>query len=371
MRKVIYLSFIASLFLLIACSKEEPAQRKQQAIPVPVVEVPVRTVKGYTTYPVNIEGTINSAVRAKVGGYITDVLVDAGQQVKQGQPLFRLETKSLSEEAEAAKANINAAKVEVEKLKPLVEKGIISEVQLKTAKARLAQAQAGYNSIIANIGYATINSPVSGRIGSINYREGALVSPADPVPLTTISKTEDVYAYFAVNEKEYLDLIQSSEGEDLGEKIKNFPAVELELVNGEVYGKKGTIETISGQVDESTGTITFRAKFPNDANILVSGNSGRIRVPKVYENAVVVPEISTYEQQGTVYVYKVLGDSLAVSNKIEVVDRVQNVIVVGDGVKAGEKIVAKGTGKIRDNTPIQPQAVSFDSVANNLEVVFK
>src|SRR5690606_21301372 len=137
----------------------------------------------YTTYPTSLEGIVDSEVRAKTSGYITHVLVDEGQKVKKGQTLFTLETQSLSQDAAAAKANVNAAQVEVDKLKPLVEKNIISAVQLETAKAKLAQAQSGYNSIAANIGYATIKSPVDGYVGAIPFREGALISPTSQVPL--------------------------------------------------------------------------------------------------------------------------------------------------------------------------------------------
>src|SRR5690606_18404092 len=227
-----------------------------------------------------------------------------------GQTLFRIETQALSQDAGAARANINAAQVEVDKLKPLVEKNIISPVQLTTAEARLAQAKANYNSIVANIDYATIKSPVNGYVGSIPHREGALVSPADPTPLTTVSVTNEVYAFFTMNERDYLNFIQEAKGENLNEKIKNFPPVELELVNGEIYKHKGKIETVTGQVNASTGTVSFRATFPNPNRILANGNSGKIRIPKTYENAVVVPEASTFEQQGIVYVYKVQGDKI-------------------------------------------------------------
>ncbi len=326
---------------------------------------------GYISYPVSIEGTVNSAVRAKVPGYITEVLVDEGQKVRKGQILIRLETESLSQEAGAAKANVNAAQVEVNKLEPLVEKGIISSVQLETAKARLEQAKAGYSSIAASIGYATIKSPVDGHVGAINFREGALVSPGDPTPLTTVSDTDEVYAFFSMNEREYLNFMQTSPGDNLTEKISNFPAVQLQLVNDKIYEEEGKIETVTGQVDPSTGTVSFRALFPNPTNILASGNSGRIRIPRTYENVPVVPESSSFEQQGIVYVYGVQGDSLAVSIPIEVLDRVQNLIVVGSGVKEGDKIVAQGVGKLRNNTPIIPQPIAFDSIANSVKPVFK
>src|SRR5690606_6210599 len=341
------------------------------AMPYSVVEITLKTVTGFTSYPASIEGTVNSAVRAKVAGYIKEVLVDEGEPVRKGQTLFLLETESLSGDAGAARANVNAAQVEVDKLQPLVEKGIISEVQLQTAEARLAQAKATYNSVAASIGYATIKSPVDGYVGAIPYRQGSLVSPGDPTPLTTVSDIDNVYAYFAMNEGEYLDFIQSADGKSLSEKLKNAPPVSLELINGQVYEQKGKIETVTGQINPSTGTVSFRAIFPNPNRLLTNGNSGKIRIPKTYENVVVVPEASTYEQQGRVYVYEVQGDSLAVSSSIAVKDRVNNLIVVESGIEKGDKIIARGVGKVRNNTPIVPQPVAFDSIANSLNVVFK
>lgn len=370
MRKLSLLAAVFSTFLLLSCEDSGQEQAAQGPAPFPVIEVPLRTLTGYTSYPVSLEGKVNSAVRAKVSGYITNVLVDEGQQVSKGQTLFRLETESLSGDAGAARANVNAAQVEVDKLKPLVDKDIISPVQLETAKARLEQAKASLSSINASIGYANIKSPVNGNVGSINFREGALISPNDPEPLTTVSDINEVYAFFSMNEGAYLNFLQNTPGENLSEKLDNFPPVQLELVNGKIYEEEGKIETVTGQVDPSTGTVGFRAVFPN-TGILASGNSGKIRIPKTYENVPVVPESSSFEQQGIVYVYGVQGDTMAVSMPIQVTDRVNNLIVVESGISQGDRIVAQGVGKLRNNTPIQPQAMSFDSIANSIQPVFK
>lgn len=371
MRKISLLGMLMSAFLFISCGDNEATPPAKGPAPFPVIEVQLRTVTGYTSYPVSIEGTVNSGVRAKVPGYITAVLVDEGEKVRKGQILFKLETQSLSQEAGAAKANVNAAQVEVDKLKPLVEKGIISNVQLETAKARLEQAKAGYSSIAANIDYANIKSPVDGFVGAIPFREGALISPNDPKPLTTVSDIDEVYAFFSMNEEDYLDFLQNAPGNDRSEKIKNFPPVQLQLVNGEIYDSEGKIETVTGQVDPSTGTVNFRATFPNPNHLLASGNSGKIRIPHIYENVPVVPESASFEQQARVYVYGVQGDSLAVSVPIQVKDRVNNLIVVESGLKEGDRIVAQGVGKLRNNTPIKPQPIPFDSIANSIQPVFK
>lgn len=371
MTKLSYFGFILSTFLFISCKDDNPGNRAQGPAPYPVIEIPNKTITGFTTYPVSIEGTINSAVRAKVSGYIKEVLVDEGQKVRKGQNLFILETESLTQDAGAARANVNAAQVEVNKLFPLVEKGIISSVQLETAKARLEQAKASYSSVAANIGYATIKSPVDGNIGRISFREGALVSPGDPSPLTTVSDIEQVYAFFSMNERDYLNFLQTTDGENISEKLKNFPPVELQLVNGEIYDEPGEIQTVTGQVDRATGTVSFRAAFPNPNRILANGNSGNIRIPRTYTDVPVLPEASTFEQQGKVLVYKLQGDTAAISAVIEVKDRIDNLIIVASGIEAGEKIVAQGVAQLRNGTLVKPQLVSFDSIASSLKPVFK
>lgn len=377
MKKKHFLYLLPSLvgisILLASCGNDKgnQAQFGQQAMPFPVITVPTETVTAYATYPASLEGIINSEVRAKTSGYITKVLVDEGQKVRKGQTLFTLETQSLSQDAAAANANVNAAQVEVDKLKPLVEKKIISNVQLETAKAKLAQAQSGYNSIAANIGYATIKSPVDGYVGSIPFREGALISPTSQIPLTTVADVNKIYAFFSMNEKEYLDFIEKNEGETLEEKIKNLPKVRLILANGSLYDQEGTIETINPQVNPSTGTVSFRAVFDNPNRLLSSGYSGKIQLPKLYTDATVVPAMSTYERQGVTYVYKVIGDTIATSSSIDILDRIDNIFVVKDGIQPGDKIIAKGVGKLRDNTPIVPQLVDFDSIVKSLEKVFK
>jgi len=376
MKKTItYIAVLAGVLSFISCGGDQNSQAKaapgKQVMPYPVTEVPTKTLTGYTSYPVSIEGVVNSEVRAKVTGYITDVLVDEGQKVKKGQLLFKLETQSLNQDAAAAKANVNAAQVEVDKLKPLVEKDIISEVQLETAKAKLQQAKSSYNSIAANIGYANIKSPVDGYVGSIRLREGALVSPGNQAPLTTVSDISKVYAYFSLNEVEYLDFLQNNDGETIEQKIDNMPKVQLKLANGSTYSEEGKIETINSQVNENTGSISIRAVFDNPSRLLTNGNSGKILIPKTYENAIVVPQESTYEQQGNILIYKLGKDNKVNSSIIKVITSIDNLYVVESGVEKGDSIVAKGLAKLRPNTEIKPQPTPFDSIAKPIEKVFR
>ena len=197
---------------IVACSKKEEAKQAPKPA-LDVVETVVRDVTGYQSFPAVIEGKINNDVRAKIQGYIKEVLVHEGQSVSKGQILFRLETNVLNDNAAAAKASISAAQasvsaaqVEVNKLIPLVEKKIIASVQLETAKANLAsaksmlaQAQANYQSINANIDYGVVRSPVNGVVGTLPFKLGSLVGPNDSQPLTTVSDVSTVYANFAMN----------------------------------------------------------------------------------------------------------------------------------------------------------------------------
>lgn len=394
MTNKLFLLSIAA-FSFTACKKEEPKQTGPK--PYPVVSVENKNIVGYDTFPASIEGRVNNDVRAKIQGYITQVLVDEGQFVTKGQPLFRLETNTLNETAAAAKAGISAAQssiaaaqasvsaaqVEVNKLRPLVQKNIISNVQLQTAEANLAQAKAqlqqanaskqqasaNYKGVEANINYSVIRAPISGVIGKLPFKVGSLVGPTDPTPITTISDTSQVFAYFSMNEKEYFDFLEKSVGSSVPEKIKNLPMVELQLANGSVYNEKGKIEAITGSIDSTTGTIQFRVGFSNPQKLLSNGNSGSIRLPKNFDNVLVVPESATYEQQGIVYVYKVDKDT-AKNVVVEVIDRIDNMALLKTGVNKGDKIIAAGIGGLKTGTAVKPKPIKFDSLVQSIKPKF-
>lgn len=372
---------IVSVAVFTSCSGNKEA--KEETRTFPVVEVETRDVESFQTYPTSIEGTNNNDVRAKIQGYISQVMVDEGQRVSKGQIMFRLETNSLSQNANAAqsgvaaaKARVEAAHVEVNRLKPLVEQNIVSKVLLETANVNLLQAQseleqarANYNSVAANVDYSVIRAPINGVVGKINFRSGALVGPADQTPITTVSDVLELYAYFSMNEAEYINFLYETQGNTLEEKLANVPLVELAMANGKIYEEKGRISTATGQINPQTGSTQFRVSFPNEKRILTNGNSGTIRIPKTYKNVMVIPETGIFEQQGKVFAYTVQNDSVKLV-EVNQINRIDRLVLVESGLKKGDLIVANGVAKLRSNTIIKPEKTSTEEILKNIQPIF-
>ncbi len=361
---------IFSTIIVFSTCKDKDKQTIKKT-PFPVIEIPTKTVSIYKSYPVHIEGVINSKIWAKVEGYIQDVLIDEGDHVRKGQPLFKLETQSLTQDANAAKAKINRNQIEIDKLAPLVKKGIISPLQLETAKANLEQAKNNYQSILENINYATIKSPIEGLVGKINFREGSLVGKQNAMPLTTVMNIDQVYVYFGMNEKDYLSFFTKTKGKHIQEKIKHLPEVSLILPNDEIYDKKGKIQTVTQEIDPETGAISFRAIFDNHNHLIKNNNSGIIKIPFTYTDMTIVPKNATYEQQGQTYVYTVSPENRVKATSVKVEAEFDNLYIITKGIKKGEKIVIGMLEKLRDEMLITPQEISFDSVAKPIKKVFK
>ncbi len=361
---------LAVLLVISSCGKNEQQAPSQGPAPFPVQTVNTQDATVYQEYTARIEGQQNVEIRSKVSGFIEKIYVDEGQVVKKGQILFKLETQTLNQDGSAAKAMVQAAQVEVDRLKPLVERQIISNVQLETAKAKLAQAKSAYGSIAANIGYGTIYSPVNGVVGSLPYKAGSLVNPTSEMPLTTVSDTKNVRAYFTMNEKQLLFFNKTFNGATTAEKLKSVPEVSLLLVDNSEYDQKGKITAINGLMNATTGTTEFRAEFTNPQGILRSGSSGIIRLPIVSKDIIVVPQNAVFEVQGKQIVYVVEKENKVKSRIIETNGTSDLNFIVTSGLSNGEVVVIEGTSKLKDDMVIAPQSKTaapekVEAVAND------
>lgn len=355
MKRISLTSFILALVLVSCGKKEEQQMPPQGPAPFPVETVTKQDATVYQEYTANLEGQQNVEIRPKVDGFIQKVYVDEGQMVKKGQLLFKLETKTLNQDASASKAMVRAAQVEVDRLQPLVDRKIISNVQLETAKAKLAQAKSAYGSIAATIGFGTITSPVNGVVGSLPYREGSLVSMNSEMPLTTVSDSKIMRAYFNLNEKQLLTFNKTFKGSNTVQKLKNVPEVSLLLVDDSEYNIKGKIVTINGLVNPQTGTTEFRAEFKNPEALLRSGSTGLIRLPIEQKDVIVVPQNAVYEVQGKQLIY-VVGQGNKVKSTVITTSGTTGLnFIVTEGLSAGDVIVVEGASKLKEDMEIVPQ----------------
>ncbi|MFD2941857.1 efflux RND transporter periplasmic adaptor subunit [Flavobacterium notoginsengisoli] len=368
MKNVIITSFILAL-VLSSCADKNQAPT---APPPPVLPVLAITSANTTTdaeYPAAIQGTVDVEIRPQVSGNLDRIFVDEGAYVSKGQTLFKINERPFREQLNNALASLHAAEaalinanLEVDKLTPLVQNKVVSDYQLKTAKAsqkiaaaNIEQAKAMVGSAKINLGYTNVTAPVSGYIGRLPKKQGSLVSASDVEALTTLSDVHEVFAYFSLGETDFIHFKEQYAGSSLGDKIKKLPPVTLILADNSAYPKTGKIDMVDGQFDKTTGAITIRATFPNANGILRSGNTGRIRLGLNHDDAILVPQAATIEMQDKVFVFTVGKDNKVTKMPITVVGKSGTNYLIKDGVKSGDQIVMSGIDKLQDGQAIQPE----------------
>lgn len=320
-----------------------------------------------TSYPATIKGIQDVEVRPQVSGFIVKLCVDEGATVRKGQALFQIDPTQYAaakNQAEAAvkmaKSNVNTLTLSEQQKKNLHDKNIISDFeyqsavdQLLSAKASLAQAEAQLSSAKQNLGFCTVVSPSNGVAGTFPYRIGSLVSPSISQPMTTVSEIGEMYVYFSMTEKQLLAMTKA--GGTLKEQMEKMPAVQLQLADGTIYDEKGKIDAVSGVIEQSTGSVSMRAAFPNTKNILRSGGTGNVIFPYVMENVLLIPQSATVEIQDKKFVYVLQQDNTLKNTEIQIspLDDGQQYIVIG-GLKPGDKIVIEGVQNLKDGQQIKP-----------------
>ncbi len=322
-------------------------------------EYPVMTVMGQTevlesVYPATIRGQEDIEIRPRVDGFIDAIYVDEGSVVRKGQTLFKINSPQAEQaltSAQAgvtsAQAQVNTAKTNVDRIRPLAEKNIVSNVQLMTAEdgyqtalAGLAQAEAALKNAQATVNWTNVASPVDGLVGEIPFRLGSLVNSNHV--LTTVSNTSNVYAYFSMDEVSLMQFLDNMEGENHVEKLRNLPEVTLTLKDKNVYAEKGKIETIAGMANIGTGSTNFRVEFSNKQGVLRSGTTGTVSIPRVMENALVIPQKATFAQQDKYLAYKLQGDSVVQTLLAVIPTPDGKNYVVTSGLSSGDRVVTDG-----------------------------
>ena len=319
-----------------------------------------------TSYPATIKGMQDIEIRPKVSGYLVKLLVDEGSTVRKGQPLFLIDSEQYRAAVKAAqaqirvcRANIATQKLTVENKRMLFKQNIISSYDLKMAEntlasyeAQLASAEAQLQSAQDNLRWCTVTSPADGVVGSIPYRVGSLVSAQSADPLTTVSNISKMYVYFSMTEKQLLALTREA---GVNAAIKKMPAVSLLLSDGSTYSQSGTISTVSGVIDSSTGSVQMRATFDNAQHILRSGGTGSILVPTHSNDAIIVPQSATFDVQDKKFVYVLNNDKTVATREITVLPQNDGqTYVIASGLRSGERIVVDGVNQLKNGQKINP-----------------
>lgn len=353
---------------LIACSDKTEAP-VAAAPSLPVFDIQNASASTDSEYPAAIQGTVDVEIRPQVSGNLDKVFVDEGAYVTKGQPLFKINEQPFREQLNNALANLHGAEaalinaqLEIDKLTPLVQNKVVSDYQLKTAKAshriasaNLDQAKAVVGSAKINLGYTTITAPVSGYIGRLPKKQGSLVSASDIEPLTKLSDVHEVYAYFSLGETDFINFKAQYSGNTINDKIKNLPPVTLILADNNAYAEAGKIDMVDGQFDKNTGAITLRATFPNSKGLLRSGNTGKVRLEIQHGDAILVPQSATIEMQDKVFVFTVDKENKVTKSPITIIGKSGTNYLIKEGVKSGDQIVLSGIDKLQEGQAIQPE----------------
>ena len=331
----------------------------------PVVTVGTQNADMQTTYPAIVNGIQDVEIHPKASGFLTKICVKEGQSVGAGQLLFVIDNETYQAQVRQAQATVNTAASQVntarltyENSKKLHENKVIGDYELQTsensynsAQAQLAQAQAALASAKELLSYCYVKSPAKGVVGTIPFKVGALVSSA--TTLTKVSDISQMEVYFSVNEKDMLALAKQAGG--LNGAVAAFPPVKLQLADGTIYAHEGKVVTMSGVIDQATGTAQLKAHFPNPERLLKSGGAGQIIVPKVSTSAIVIPQSVVSEVQNKKFVYTVGKDNKVKYTEIKVDPQADgdNYIVI-DGLKVGDRYVTNGITKLSDQMEIVP-----------------
>jgi membrane fusion protein (multidrug efflux system) len=389
------------------CQKEEKAGPPPPPV-VEVVEVTEKDVPVFSDWVGTLDGLVNATIRAQVQGYLIKRDYQEGDFVRKGQGLFEIDPREFQAAVDHAKAGMDqakgaldqtkaalqrakaevseqdarwtTAKINLARIKPLAEQNAVSqkdlddavglelstrsaveaakagvgvaEANIVAAEGQVVAARAAVEKAQINLSFTKITSPIDGIAGIAKAQIGNLVGPGSVEELTTVSTIDPIKCYVALSEQEYM------KAEELRRKRAGRGKVPLELIlsDGSTYPEKGEVAFADRQVDVRTGTIRVATLFANPQRILRPGQFGRVRAEMgIKKNALVIPQRAVTEVQGRYVVAVVSPENKVAIKPVKVGQRFGQLWVIDEGLKAGEKVVAEGTQKVRDGMAVSPK----------------
>jgi len=366
---------LCSVLLLAACGKKADQAPVVDARQVLVTKI--QPLEMTFRIPAQLRGKQDIAILPQVRGTLTEVLVEEGQLVQQGQPLFRIDATAYQAAYDNARgtvlrceASLETAQLEVDAKKVLLDKSIISEHEYKIqvnnlhiAEASLAEARGALENARNDLNHTTVLAPHTGLVGNIPYKQGSLVSPEMSQPLTVVSDNSIIYAYASMAERVYMMLMHEFGCKD--SILANLPEMNLVMSDGSVFPYTGRLETISGVIDKTTGAISIRIAFPNPKGQLSAGGSAQVAWAYKF-NGIAIPRKATFDIQNKTYCYVATQqDSVyTIASKMVDVARLNETEYAADGLQEGEIVVTEGVKKLVNGQQIVPVFDTINQLAN-------
>lgn len=379
-KRILFSLGVLSLFCSVySCGGPEKKTEVSNEPTVSVTAVIQKNIPKYVEYVAQTEAPVSVEIRARVEGFVQEVAFKEGSEVKEGDLLFVIDPKPYEEKLARAKGKVAEAEAsylkahqDVERFRPLAKMQAIPQRDFdnavaleKNATAGVEAAKADMNGAELDLGYCTVKSPVSGMIGSTEARVGSLVGKGEPTLLATISNTDQIWVSFGISEVEYLQFRKKR-----AEKPDQQPDFKIEMVlaDGSVHPHPGKVNFADRTIDPKTGTLRVRVEFPNPQNVLKPGQFARIRVLlEEQPNALVVPERSVQEIQGTYSVMVVGADNKAMFRSVKPGLKFSGDWVINEGVAVGEKVIVEGLQKVKEGMTVQAKEIPFPDESSNSE----
>jgi membrane fusion protein (multidrug efflux system) len=297
-------------------------------------------------YVCQIRAIQHIEVRALESGYLSNIFIDEGQQVTRGQHLFQIMPAVYRAELAAAAAEQQSAEIEYQNTQMLREGNVVSPQELALAQAELDHSTAQRTLAETHLRFASLDAPFDGIIGRLMVRRGSLID--EGALLTVLADNSQMWVYFNLSESQYL-AYRGIHG------VNDPVPVQLRMANGEIFGQPGVVQTIEADFNNETGTIAFRAAFPNPEGLLRHGETGEILMTTTLPGALVIPQEATYRVLDRMYVFVVDAENVVRAREIHVGESLPHLYVVEDGLEENEHVLIEGLRRVRDGDTIEPE----------------
>lgn len=346
---------LLALATLVGCGHHE--EEAEEVLALDVTSVVRRDTETVREYVCQIRAIQHIEVRALETGYLENIFVGEGEAITRGTRLFQIVPAVYRAELELAAAERRSAEITYDTTRMLGDREVVSPTEVALAEAELAGSTARASLARTHLGFTTLEAPFDGIVGRLAVRRGSLVEEGDV--LTVLSDNSEMWVYFNVSESEY---ITYRGRHPLGDPVP----VQLRMANGELFSHDGVIQTIEADFNNTTGTIAFRAGFPNPEGLLRHGETGTVLLTNALPNALLVPQAATYRVLDRMYVFVVDDEDTVHAREITVAQELPHLYAIEAGLEEGERVLIEGLRRVRDGDHIEVRPRELDEVVDTI-----